>query len=211
MELTCTGCRNRLRVGDDAVGKRVRCPQCRQIQYVPQPATDSREPAAAGQVGRGPDGWPGQRGGPVVGGESRWRVRDARGDEYGPVDRRELDQWVMEGRLTDRCDVMDTATGRWLPADEVYPALRNGGSRQLRGTSGQPLRVGEVSDKSKTIAGLLGLFFGFLGIHRFYLGYPLTGLAMLCTAGLCGVWSLIDAILILLGAVPDSQGRPLAD
>jgi hypothetical protein len=33
---------------------------------------------------------------------------------------------------------------------------------------------------------------------------------MLATAGGCGIWSLIDAILILLGKVPDADGRRLA-
>jgi hypothetical protein len=37
------------------------------------------------------------------------------------------------------------------------------------------------------------------------------GLAMLFTLGGCGVWSLIDAARVLLGRVPDADGRPLSD
>lgn len=72
---------------------------------------------------------------------------------------------------------------------------------------GQPL-----SDKSKLVAGLLQLFLGTFGIGRFYLGYTGLGVAMLLLSWLtCGIWPLIDAILILIGNVKDPQGRPLRD
>ena len=81
-----------------------------------------------------------------------------------------------------------------------------------RGRSTQYASVsGEQSDKSKLVAGLLGLFLGVYGVHRFYLGYPGIGIAMLFTLGGCGIWSLIDSILILTGAVRDPYGRPLRD
>ena len=94
-----------------------------------------------------------------------------------------------------------------------------GGSQAGRGThyapqGGSTRRASvssEQSDKSKLVAGLLGLFLGVYGVHRFYLGYPGIGIAMLFTLGGCGIWSLIDSILILSGAVRDPYGRPLRD
>jgi TM2 domain/Protein of unknown function (DUF2510) len=68
-----------------------------------------------------------------------------------------------------------------------------------------------LSDKSKLVAGLLQLFIGTLGIGRFYLGYSTIGVLQLVTLGGCGFWSLIDAIMILMGNVPDAQGRTLRD
>ena len=56
---------------------------------------------------------------------------------------------------------------------------------------------------------LLSFFLGFLGIHRFYTGHTMTGVAMILTVGGCGIWSLIDFIMILLGKFKDAQGRPL--
>jgi hypothetical protein len=77
--------------------------------------------------------------------------------------------------------------------------------------SGGAVASGEQSPKSKLVAGLLGIFLGGYGVHRFYLGYTGMGLIMLFTCGGCGIWSLIDAIMILTGKVPDPQGRPLRD
>lgn len=61
----------------------------------------------------------------------------------------------------------------------------------------------ESKNKSKIIAGLLGIFFGFLGIHRFYLGYKEIGtLQIVVTILTCfvgGVWGIFEGILILLG------------
>jgi LSD1 subclass zinc finger protein len=74
-----------------------------------------------------------------------------------------------------------------------------------------PTGTDEVSTKSKMVAGLLGIFLGAYGVHRFYLGYTGLGLVMLCTCGGCGIWALVDAILIFMGKVPDAEGRPLRD
>jgi predicted Zn finger-like uncharacterized protein len=67
------------------------------------------------------------------------------------------------------------------------------------------------SSRSKAIAGLLGIFLGPVGAHRFYLGYWGLGIAMLLTGGGCGLWSLVDGIFVLLGKIPDADGRPLSD
>ncbi len=39
-------------------------------------------------------------------------------------------------------------------------------------------------------------WFGFCGIHRFYVGKPLTGLLWFFTGGLCLVGQIIDVFLI---------------
>jgi hypothetical protein len=57
---------------------------------------------------------------------------------------------------------------------------------------------------------LLALFAGSFGAHRFYSGHILFGVIQLCTLGGCGVWQLIDIIMIVTGKYTDAQGRPLA-
>jgi hypothetical protein len=65
------------------------------------------------------------------------------------------------------------------------------------------------SDKDWLTALLLSIFLGTLGIDRFYLGYTGLGVLKLVTLGLCGIWALIDLILIALNNLPDSKGLPL--
>ena len=68
---------------------------------------------------------------------------------------------------------------------------------------------GLYSDKSVTTAVLLGLFLGNLGIDRFYLGYTGLGILKLLTLGGCGIWGIVDIVLIATRKLPDSTGRPL--
>lgn len=56
---------------------------------------------------------------------------------------------------------------------------------------------------------ILCLFFGYLGVHRFYVGKIGTGIIQLLTGGGCGVWALIDFIMIALGSFTDAEGNPI--
>ena len=63
------------------------------------------------------------------------------------------------------------------------------------------------SDKSRAIALVLGLILGVFGGHRFYVGKVGTAILMLLTAGGCGIWYLVDNIMIASGGFRDVQGR----
>lgn len=72
------------------------------------------------------------------------------------------------------------------------------------------------SDKSKMAAGLLGIFVGGWGVHRFYLGFIGIGLLQifvtLITCGIGGLWGFIEGILYLTGSMDrDVDGRKLRD
>jgi TM2 domain-containing membrane protein YozV len=70
--------------------------------------------------------------------------------------------------------------------------------------------AGGGEPKSWMVALLLSIFLGSLGVDRFYLGYMGLGVAKLLTCGGCGVWGLIDIILIAMDKLPDANGQPLA-
>ena len=65
------------------------------------------------------------------------------------------------------------------------------------------------SPKSRLVAFLLCFFFGVFGAHRFYVGKIGTGILQLVTLGVCGIWTLIDFILIILGEFTDKEGRKI--
>lgn len=63
------------------------------------------------------------------------------------------------------------------------------------------------SDKDWLVTLLLSLFLGSLGVHRFYVGKIGTGILELITLGGCGVWALIDLIMIVTGNFKDKDGN----
>jgi hypothetical protein len=70
------------------------------------------------------------------------------------------------------------------------------------------VKHGMLKKKSKVLSGgggdtqlialLLCIFLGFLGIHRFYLGYTGLGILYLLTAGIFGIGWIIDIIRLIL-------------
>jgi hypothetical protein len=73
----------------------------------------------------------------------------------------------------------------------------------------------DPGDKSRLTAGLLGIFLGAFGVHRFYLGYTSIGvlqiLVTISTLGIGALWGIIEGILTLGGSgiETDADGRPL--
>ena len=77
--------------------------------------------------------------------------------------------------------------------------------------------------KSKLLAGLLGIFLGMFGVYNFYLGYTDKAIAQLliCLIGsflfglgpiAAGIWGIIEGIYILTGKIDkDAYGIPLTE
>ena len=66
--------------------------------------------------------------------------------------------------------------------------------------------MAKPSDKSRSIALVLGLVLGVFGAHRFYVGKIGTGILQLFTLGGLGIWYLIDNITIASGGFRDAEG-----
>lgn len=65
------------------------------------------------------------------------------------------------------------------------------------------------SEKDWLVTLLLSVFVGSLGIHRFYVGKIGTGILQLITVGGCGIWTLIDIIMIATGNFKDKDGNEI--
>ncbi len=82
-------------------------------------------------------------------------------------------------------------------------------------TTPQYPHAGGVSDKSKIVAGVLGILLGSFGVGRFYMGHTKIGVLQLVvtvvTCGIGGLWGFIDGIIILINGGVDGQGLPLRD
>lgn len=72
-----------------------------------------------------------------------------------------------------------------------------------------------TGQKSRLVAGLLGIFVGGFGVHNFYLGNISRGVWQIVLNfcfGVGAIWGFIEGILILVGKInTDANGIPLAD
>ena len=65
------------------------------------------------------------------------------------------------------------------------------------------------SEKDWLVTLLLCLFLGGIGAHRFYVGKIGSGVAQLLTCGECGIWCIVDLIMIITGKFTDSEGKTI--
>jgi TM2 domain-containing membrane protein YozV len=70
---------------------------------------------------------------------------------------------------------------------------------------------GKSNKRSFMVALLLSIFVGSLGVDRFYMGYVGLGILKLITLGGCGIWWIIDLILIATRKMRDADGQELED
>ncbi len=236
IEITCDGCKKRLRIPDTAAGKRVKCPQCQHVLRVP----DASEAASADS--------------------GNWQLQVASGEVYGPISKAELDEWYAEGRVTAECQLLRESAEQWQWASDIYPALAQSepqpetaetpesapaesddpfaflGADDKTSTapSGEvpsfdaPAPVPAVREKAVSLpaagvaatetagisprdqlaAALLGIFGGAWGLHRFYLGDSTGGIIRIVASLTCigALWGIIEGFM-LLGAKPAKDAK----
>ena len=158
----------------------------------------------------------------------RWWY-DVGGEARGPVEDHELRAMVQQGALRRDSRIIPEGGSEWAtvarheselglvpppgyaPPPGYPPPGAYGAYPQAPYPSVQPWPYwGPVSNRDYLTTLLLSIFLGQLGVDRFYLGYTGLGVAKLLTFGGCGVWWIIDVILIATDKLADVDGRPLA-
>lgn len=70
-----------------------------------------------------------------------------------------------------------------------------------------PRDLGPASNKNRLTALLLCALIGWLGLHRFYIGRPGSGVVWLLTLGFLGVGVIYDAVMLATGELVDGEGK----
>jgi TM2 domain-containing membrane protein YozV len=90
-------------------------------------------------------------------------------------------------------------------------------------TCGHRLTGAGLGRRSRVAAGVLGITLGWLGIHRFYLGYTNIALVQLLlgvlglltcfiTTVAAAVWGIVEGVMILTGQIDvDADGQALGE
>ncbi len=143
-----------------------------------------------------------------------YHVIGADGQQYGPVDEETVKAWAADGRVTGASLSFKGGESQWMPLrdrTEFAGALFSPvpPAPIVAAPPRAPMAMTPDAPKDWLAALLLSIFLGTLGVDRFYLGHVGLGIAKLLTFGGCGIWWLVDVILIALGSVTDAQGRPL--
>jgi hypothetical protein len=148
------------------------------------------------------------------------------GQTYGPVPKRELDSWVVEGRVTADSQLLREPGKQWQWAGDIYPQLR---SAQASAGAAAPAKkadrlavveteTGTTSDRvapddyirrrkmGKEVYGIVGMVLGILGVLACLPGCVLSPLLIAFPPLLVGALLML-ILMSIIGLILGISGR----
>ena len=105
------------------------------------------------------------------------------------------------GAHNDAQGSQQNAQGYQQSQNEYYNGQQNQ-QYQQQNVNYNPQQMNTEPTKDKLVAGLLAIFLGTLGIHKFYLGYTKSGIIMLLVSLLTfGVGATVMAVIALIEGI----------
>ena len=124
LKIRCPGCGYTLRFVDEQAGQLVRCFNCETESTLPTHSTNERK-----------DNRIDAKSIPIAIADA-WYLRNAAGEQYGPVPKSQLVEWANERRIDGTFEIRQ-AEGKWQPASQLLDALSRKETRGRRGQHGQ--------------------------------------------------------------------------
>ena len=135
-----------------------------------------------------------------------YRIIGKDGQQYGLVTAEQLRGWIAENRANAQTLVQTDGSQDWKPlgslpefaADLKPPPV----SATTPPTIAPPPSTSNPRASNKIAAGICGILLGWLGVHKFILGYTGAGLIMLLVTLLtCGIGGFVMHIIGLIEGI----------
>lgn len=130
LQILCPNCFQSLVLPYTEAGLKVRCPNCQ------GPITITAAQQGKKEKEKQPET-------PRPSATDLWFFKAEDGSDYGPVDKKTLDRWFAEGRVSADCQVLHLGDEQWHWASDLFPELDEGQGEIAQGT---PVRRYDLSD-----------------------------------------------------------------
>lgn len=175
MEISCKRCGTKLDVDSSLVGQEVRCPKCEfpfEVQETVANSGDSPGAATSHTLSGAADSTSENSADHITTpSRSTLFLQIPEGSIYGPVERKTLDNWVRQGRVSSDCRLRYASEDSWYSSLVDYPMLQEAGNPFAAGTLSAP-RQRFQPHRGNLIFGLsiLGCIIPFLSIWPAVIG-----------------------------------------
>ena len=199
LKIRCPGCGYTLRFVAEQAGQRIRCFNCETEATLPAQLAYEKPDDGTNQAS------------PPLAIADAWYVRNAAGEQYGPVPKSQIVKWVSEKRIDDTFQVRQAA-GQWQPASLLSGALSQSATRNRAGQQGQ---AHPEPDAESTTEEVFTAADDYLKPHHAEVVLVLAVLGLFCCG--CGlplsltaiIWGAIQLRNIQAGSVDPSGKRML--